>query len=205
VSADNGGEDGQAPAKRRKPRKTRKEREATGSAVVRAEPVGAPPELEDNTPQLITTPRDPNPYPLEEQLERALRWLAQGRTLRQLCRLDPRMPASSDHLREKFAASEELWGQYARARDRGLDAMAEELLDVADDGRNDWMELERRGKVERVVDREAVARSQLRVDTRKWYLSKLAPKRYGDRLDVTSGGEKIAPQSLVLGDVVVVF
>jgi len=173
--------------------------------VVRAEPVGAPPDLEEDAPRLITLPRDPNPYPLEEQLERALQWLALGRTLRQLCRIDPRMPASSDHLREKFGASEELRGRYAYARDRGLDAMAEELLDVADDGRNDWVTIERGGKPVRVVDREAVARSQLRVDTRKWYLSKLAPKRYGDRLDVTSGGEKIAPQSLVLGDVVVVF
>jgi hypothetical protein len=172
---------------------------------VRAEPVGTPADLEEDAPQLAAVPRDPNPYTPEEQLERALRWLAQGRTLRQLCRVDPRMPANSYRLRERFAATEELWARYAHARDQGLDAMAEELLDVADDGRNDWMELERRGKVERVVDREAVARSQLRVDTRKWYLSKLAPKRYGDRLDVTSGGEKIAPQSLVLGDVVVVF
>ena len=31
---------------------------------------------------------------------------------------------------------------------------------------------------------EAVNAARLRVDTRKWYLSKLAPKRYGDRAQV---------------------
>jgi hypothetical protein len=36
--------------------------------------------------------------------------------------------------REGFSA------QYARARDIGLDALAEEVLEIADDGRNDWIE-----------------------------------------------------------------
>ncbi len=35
---------------------------------------------------------------------------------------------------------------------------------------------------------EHVQRSRLRVDTRKWILSKLAPKRYGDKLQHTGDG-----------------
>ena len=33
---------------------------------------------------------------------------------------------------------------------------------------------------------DAVQRSRLRIDTRKWYASKLAPKKYGDKLDLTA-------------------
>jgi hypothetical protein len=37
---------------------------------------------------------------------------------------------------------------------------------------------------------EHINRSRLRVDTRKWYLSKLAPKRYGEKVDVNVGGQQ---------------
>ncbi len=67
---------------------------------------------------------------------------------------------------------------YQVARDCGLDTMADSLLEIADDSRNDYMEKE--GKT--VLNSENIARSRLRVDTRKWYMAKLAPKRYGDRL-----------------------
>lgn len=39
--------------------------------------------------------------------------------------------------------------------------------------------------------KESPMRSRLRVDTRKWYLSKVLPKKFGEKMDVTSGGEKI--------------
>lgn len=68
--------------------------------------------------------------------------------------------------------------QYAKARDLGLDAMAEEALEIADDGRNDVM-VDEEGNA--IVNHDVIQRSRLRVDTRKWYLSKIAPKRYGDR------------------------
>jgi len=38
-----------------------------------------------------------------------------------------------------------------------------------------------------------VQRDRLKVDTRKWYLSKVLPKKYGDKLDMTTGGEKLQP------------
>lgn len=71
--------------------------------------------------------------------------------------------------------------QYARAKEDQAEVMAEELLDIADDGRNDWMDREfGRGNVVRVVDPEAVQRSKLRVDARKWLMGKMKPKVYGD-------------------------
>lgn len=67
--------------------------------------------------------------------------------------------------------------------------MVDEMLDIGNDGSNDWMEIETaRGFVKRVVDHEHVSRSKLRTDNIKWYVSKLAPKRYGEKLqtDVTN-------------------
>lgn len=77
--------------------------------------------------------------------------------------------------------------QYARAKQESADAMSEEMLDIADDGTNDWME--RHGKdgasLGYEYNGEHVQRSRLRIDTRKWLASKLKPKRYGDRLEHT--------------------
>lgn len=68
--------------------------------------------------------------------------------------------------------------QYAIARDMGLDAMAEETLEIADDGSNDTYTDDEGNEA---VNHDVIQRSRLRVDTRKWFLSKLAPKRYGDK------------------------
>jgi hypothetical protein len=75
--------------------------------------------------------------------------------------------------------------QYAQARDTGLDAMADELLEIGDDGSNDWMERHGQDSAGWLANGEHVQRSRLRVDTRKWLLSKMAPKRYGDKLQHT--------------------
>jgi len=39
----------------------------------------------------------------------------------------------------------------------------------------------------------AVARSRLRIDARKWLASKLAPKKYGDKIDATLSGPDGGP------------
>lgn len=61
------------------------------------------------------------------------------------------------------------------------EGMADEILEIADDGRNDWMEIQNRDgdNIGWKVNGEAVQRSRLRIDARKWLLSKLLPKKYG--------------------------
>jgi len=74
---------------------------------------------------------------------------------------------------------------YARARAVAMDVMADEIIEISDDGSGDRREIVKAdGEVIEIQDAEFAARSKLRVDTRKWYLSKLAPKRYGDRVAV---------------------
>jgi hypothetical protein len=93
-----------------------------------------------------------------------------------------------------LAANEPFRDQYARAREMQADILADETLDIADDGRNDWME--KYGKdgeqVGWQVNQEAIGRSRLRLDARRWYASKLAPKKYGDKLAV-GGADDLPP------------
>lgn len=83
--------------------------------------------------------------------------------------------------------------QYARARDTGLDTMADSMLDIADDGSNDWVESNDPDNPGYRLNGENVQRSKLRVDARKWYLSKLAPKKYGDKTSMELTGADGGP------------
>lgn len=89
---------------------------------------------------------------------------------------------------------------YRSAREDLLEHWAEEIQTISDDGSNDWMEREtERGRIVRTVDHEHVNRSRLRVDTRKWLLSKLAPRKYGDKLELSGpGGGPLQQVSTVL-------
>lgn len=78
--------------------------------------------------------------------------------------------------------------QYARAREIGYHAMADELIEIADDGTNDWMERQGDDGAAHVINGEHVQRSRLRLDTRKWLLSKALPKVYGEKLQTEHSG-----------------
>nr|WP_286140681.1 hypothetical protein [Escherichia sp. ESNIH1] len=93
------------------------------------------------------------------------------------------MPSKQAVLRW-LARNEAFRAQYVRAKEEGAEAIAEELFDIADDGSNDWMEkLDKDGEaIGYQLNGEHVQRSKLRIDTRKWYLSKIMPKKYGDRI-----------------------
>ena len=106
--------------------------------------------------------------------------LADGESLRTICS-DDDMPGTSSVCRW-LAAHEEFREQYALARESQADSIFDEILNIADDGRNDWM-LRKFGGDERWVENgEAIRRSQLRIDARKWMAGKLRPKKYSDKI-----------------------
>lgn len=117
--------------------------------------------------------------------------IADGQSVREICR-DDAMPHMATVFRW-LAAREEFREQYARAKESMAEHMAEDILDIADDGTNDWME--RRGddgaSAGWVTNGEALQRSRLRVDARKWLLSKMLPKKYGDK--ITHSGDPANP------------
>ena len=77
----------------------------------------------------------------------------------------------------------------AAQRARG-DVLFEEALTVADDARNDWMRRNDPENAGWMANGEHIARSKLRVDTRKWAAAKLNPSRYGDKVEVSGNPDK---------------
>lgn len=117
--------------------------------------------------------------------------LAAGESMRSISQ-DDNMPCRATMF-SWMRKHEEFLNQYARAKEESADAFVEEILDIADDGSNDWME--RKDAEGEIIgwqlNGEHVQRSKLRVDTRKWAASKLKPKKYGDKIDHThAGGDK---------------
>jgi hypothetical protein len=68
-----------------------------------------------------------------------------------------------------------------QARETRTDLLAEQCLDIADDGGQDWQE-DSKGKQK--LDPEAVLRSRLPVDARQWQMARLDPRLWGDRQQV---------------------
>lgn len=114
--------------------------------------------------------------------------LAEGESLRSVCAMEG-MPNKSTVIRW-LASNEDFCDQYARAKEQAAFLMAEDILEIADDGSNDWMEkLDGEGNaVGYQLNGEHVQRSKLRVDARKWLLSKLLPKKFGEKVALTGEG-----------------
>jgi hypothetical protein len=75
--------------------------------------------------------------------------------------------------------------QYTLSRQLQADHFADEILEIADDSTGDVV----KDKYDRGrTDHEAINRSRLRIDTRKWLMSKVAPRKYGDRLTMEQVG-----------------
>ena len=89
--------------------------------------------------------------------------LAQGESLRKICER-PGMPSISMVFRWLNERTE-FRDQYARAREAQTESMLEDVLMIADS-----------------ATPEDVQVAKLRVDARKWAMSKLAPKKYGDKV-----------------------
>ena len=91
-----------------------------------------------------------------------------GRSLRAICR-EPGMPGRAT-IFDWLKANADFRRQYALARQVQADLLAEEALEIADDTSRDF--------IDDKPNREAIARAKLRIDTRRWLLSHLAPKKY---------------------------
>lgn len=91
-------------------------------------------------------------------------------------------------------ANPEFLTQYTRAREIGYLQLADEILNISDEYQ---VEVRHNGEDETIdLSATAVARNRLRVDTRKWMLSKMLPKLYGDK--VSLAGDPDAPIKTVI-------
>lgn len=113
--------------------------------------------------------------------------LREGVPLAEICRA-PGFPHPSTW-REWCDKDEALAIAYARAREDGFDAIAQECLSIADAAERDSIATEQGER----PNTEWISRSKLRVETRLKLLAKWDPKRYGDKMTVA--GDPDAPLS----------
>ena len=102
--------------------------------------------------------------------------LVSGESLKAICR-DDHMP--SRRVVHEWVADDRngFRDKYARARAIQADCMLDEILEIADDARSDWVMRDGR----RVFDHKNVSQARLRIDARKWLMARLAPKKWGNR------------------------
>lgn len=126
-------------------------------------------------------------------------YLAMGESLRTVCAREG-IPGMTTVFRWLGASNVEPWApdfreQYARAKEEAADAMAEEILYISDNtevGEIVVTKPDKSGKMVTETRKEdMLGHRRLQVDTRKFLMAKMKPKRYGDKLDLTSDGEKI--------------
>lgn len=113
------------------------------------------------------------------------------KSLREICE-DPRMPSKRTIVRwladPKMSEFREM---YYYARRVQAEMRIDEIFDIADDSKNDWEKVYNKDGelIDIKPNNEAIQRSRVRIDTRKWYAGKMVPRIYGDtvnhELDVT--------------------
>jgi hypothetical protein len=131
---------------------------------------------EQQEPKSAGRPTDYNPEVASAILARVMA----GESLRSICR-DENMPARSTvHL--WLAKDKAFSDHYVRACDVRADEVFDEMFEIADDGTNDWMIRGSGEDATEVVNSENVQRSRLRIDTRKWALARMNPKKYGEKI-----------------------
>jgi hypothetical protein len=101
--------------------------------------------------------------------QKLLKAISEGKSLRKACE-GKGMPVTSTVMKW-LAEDAEFSEQYARACDERALFHFEECLEIAD-----------------ATNADDVAKAKLRIDTRKWMVGKMAPKKYGDRQTVEHEG-----------------
>lgn len=119
--------------------------------------------------------------------------LIEGQTIREIAE-DENMPSKRTITRWATEPEHPFWPLYVRAREAQCIGMAEEILEISDDGSNDWMQRQGKdGETSWQLNGEHIQRSKLRVDTRKWVLSKVLPRVYGDKVTAEHTGKNGGP------------
>lgn len=106
----------------------------------------------------------------DEMGDRICDLLTEGRSLRKICMSDEFPAASTVYVwLDRFPSFAE---KYTRAREAATEDMLEDILEIADDEKLDAQD------------------KRVRIDTRKWVMGRLKPKKYGDKQQVEVGNKE---------------
>lgn len=149
------------------------------------------PKRSTSKPRAAKPPKKPHGRPSAYTpaiAEEICRRIAAGESLRSICK-DEHLPHEATVRGWALDDHDGFFTHYDRAVKIRAMHWAEEILEISDDGTNDWMEKHDKDgmSVGYVINGEHVSRSKLRTDNRKWLLAKVLPKVYGDNLNVNHG------------------
>lgn len=129
--------------------------------------------------------------------------LMMGESLNSICKND--MYPNKSTIFRWLASNDKFCDKYQRAREIQQEHHLDELLEIADDGNNDWME--RLGKDGQSMgwqlNGEHVQRSKLRIDSRKWIMERMAARKYGDKKQIdhlSTDGSMTPKEPVTLND-----
>ena len=112
--------------------------------------------------------------------------VTQGESITAICK-----PASEMLSKKKFYEllnnDEEKRNQYARACEARAEHIFEQVMVIADATQDDIIKDPDTGFD--IVNHNVIQRDRLRVDARKWILSKMNPKKYGDKIQQEHSGD----------------
>lgn len=118
-------------------------------------------------------PGRPTEY-TDETFDSICAQLADGKSLKRICEADD-MPDKATFYRW-INNNQDLCDKYARAKDDSADALSEDIQNIADDV---------------LAGKYEPNNARVAIDAKKWIASKLKPKKYGDKLDMTTNGKDL--------------
>jgi hypothetical protein len=114
-----------------------------------------------------------------EQFNEVIKLIDSGLSLRKACET---LGCYRRDFHKLVNNSKELNDQYTHAREGRSELLFEQILEIANHTEEDHTPF---------TGSNVIQRDRLRVDSIKWVLSKMAPHKYGDKIDVVSDGQKI--------------
>lgn len=137
-------------------------------------------------------------WPLE-RIDEFLTWVSMGKTNIDAAKEMEFMDGELDQLMKVVLHDPSIKALYDEARQLQAEAWADEMIDIADDAMGDvYITQDRAGNDIAKVDGENVRRSQLKIGTRQWLMSRLHYERFGDRMTQKHEGEILVNHSDIL-------
>lgn len=129
----------------------------------------------------------------QEMADRICEQLADGNSLRSICQADD-MPNRSTVARW-LAANEQFRDQYAYACEMRQEELFDQIIEIADTPQVGQKSVSKATGLE-ITEADMIEHRRLQVEARKWTLGKMAPKKYGDKLDLNHGGQSGNPVNM---------
>jgi hypothetical protein len=135
-----------------------------------------------------TAPR--SPLERHQAAQKVFEGMRQGLSALKACKA---VNLSQSTLNRWMNEDSELAEEYARAREDLLEIVAEQIMEISDEPVPTL--------ANGAVDSGAIQKQKLQVDTRRWLLSKLAPKKWGDKLELSGDKENplaVTPTMIII-------